>query len=94
MSEQNSLSPARRLSEILWKEESLERSFYPWNLRKLFEKKFNVIKFTYEYHPEPPLWCRGGYYNQYCKFVTKTKIFLPFLGAITLVAGKDGKERE
>ena len=43
MSEQNSLSPARRLSEILWKEESLERSFYPWNLRKLFEKKFNVM---------------------------------------------------
>lgn len=24
----------------------------------------------------------------YCKFVTKTKIFLPFLGAITLVVEK------
>ena len=84
-SEPNSLSPARRLSEVMWKEESLERSFYPWNLRKMFKKKFRVIKFTFEHDPEPPLWCRGWYYDLYCKLVTKTKIFLPFLGAITLV---------
>ena len=89
VSEPNSLSPARRLSEILWKEESLERSFYPWNLRKPFDEKFNVIKFTYEYEPEPPIWRRGGYYHDlYCKFVVKTRIFLPFLGAITLVVEK------
>ena len=92
ISEPNALSPARRLSEIMWKEESLEKSFYPWNLRKMFEEKFEVIKFTYEYEPEPPIWRRGGYYHDlYCKFVTKTKIFLPFLGALTLVAEKTGE---
>jgi len=92
VSEPNALSPVRRLSEIMWKEESLEKSFYPWNLRKMFEEKFEVIKFTYEYEPEPPIWRRGGYYHDlYCKFVTKTKIFLPFLGAITLVAEKTGE---
>lgn len=91
-SEPNSLSPVRKLSEIMWREESLEKSFYPWNLRKMFEEKFDVIKFTYEYEPEPPIWRRGGYYHDlYCKFVTKSKIFLPFLGAITLVAEKTGK---
>jgi 2-polyprenyl-3-methyl-5-hydroxy-6-metoxy-1,4-benzoquinol methylase len=92
VSEPNSRSPARRLSEVMWKEESLEKSFYPGNLRKMFEKKFRVIKITFEYEPEPAIWNRGGYYHDlYCKFVTKTKILLPFLGAITLVAEKTGK---
>ncbi|NQE05803.1 Ubiquinone/menaquinone biosynthesis C-methyltransferase UbiE [ANME-1 cluster archaeon GoMg1] len=96
VSEPNSLSPVRRLSEILLKEVSLEKSFCPWNLRKMFEKRFKAIKFGYEYEPEPCIYRRGGYYHDlYCKFVTKTKIFLPFLGAITLVAEKkDIKEDE
>ena len=73
----------------MWKEESLERSFYPQNLRKMFEKKFHVIKFTFDHDPEsPPIVHRRWYYDLYCKFVTKTKIFLPFLGGITLVAEK------
>jgi 2-polyprenyl-3-methyl-5-hydroxy-6-metoxy-1,4-benzoquinol methylase len=89
VSEPNSLSPVRRLSEISWKEASLEKSFYPWVLRKMFEEKFDVIEFTYKYELEPPIWRRGGYYHDlYCKFVNKTKIFLPFLGAITLVVEK------
>lgn len=51
VSEPNSLSPARRFSEIMWKEESMGLSFYPWDL------------LTYEYEPEPPIWRRGGCYQ-------------------------------
>ena len=89
VSEPNSLSPARRLSGITWKEETIEGSFYPWRLRKMFKGKFNISISTFKYAPEPCRYCIGGYYpDLYCKFVTKTRIFLPLLGAITLVVEK------
>ena len=87
--EPNSLSPARRMSELRWRESSLEKSFYPWTLYHMLKERFGTVSISFDQRPLNPWSKRGeGFLPSIYFRLARTKVLAPLLGGIMCIAQK------
>ncbi|MFC1865769.1 class I SAM-dependent methyltransferase [Chloroflexota bacterium] len=87
--EPNALSPVRRIYQLKWKESSLEKSFYPWALYRMFNKRFSSVGMSFDQRPLNP-WNRQGKRlipSIYLR-LARTRLLSPFLSGIMCIAQK------
>ena len=84
--EPNSLSLVKRLSQLRWKESSLEKSFYPWTLYQMLKEQFDVVSISFDPRPLNPWIPQGkGIIPSLYLRLARTKVLSPFCAGIMCI---------